>query len=148
MCCFAQPVKSVSQTEIFARFASPGSQYLVYRMQYESLTPNAMILPLPVAQPAAESTVRFISLKDYPTFFNDLNRGFPFPPPPNLSLPLKAAVPTSRAADLKVHEVGDFVASFVPSVMTSSASIHASSFAKKSGTKSPTTTITALPSFS
>ncbi len=49
MCCFAQSVQSVANTRIFARLTGQGGQFLVYQMDYQSLTPNAMILPLPAA---------------------------------------------------------------------------------------------------
>jgi hypothetical protein len=117
MCCFAQPVDSVSDTKIFARLLEGGWQYLVYQMSFKSPTANAMVLPLPVQLPATDDqTLEFISLKDYEDFFSDLDQGFPseykgFPPP--------AAEVDSAAAGaltLEVHEVGDFVASFVPSI--------------------------------
>lgn len=118
MCCFSGKVESVEETQIFARLSASGTQFLVYQMKYESKTPNAMILPLPVKTPAKEKSVRFIDLSKYDRFFKDLNRGFPRKP-----------VPPSRAIDselplalngfkkkLVVHEVGNFVASFVPTV--------------------------------
>lgn len=93
-------------------------QYLVYQMQFESQTPNAMILPLPVALPATEDAVRFVSMEGYGRFFVDLARGFPELAPSRSwfgQLPPAAAM-TKDAAVLQVHEVGQFVASFVPTV--------------------------------
>ncbi len=117
MCCFSQPVDSVSNTRLFARLAKNGIQHLVYQMQFESKLLNAMILPLPVALPAREDSVRFVSLENYGHFFEDLSRGFPalqvkFPPTTGREMP------DVKSADspLVVHQVGDYVASFVPSV--------------------------------
>ena len=81
MCCFARPVISVNNTQIFARLSGKGSQYLAYQMNYRSDEPNAMILPLPVRQPANDDSVRFIDLKGYEAFFDDLAEGFPYVAP-------------------------------------------------------------------
>ncbi len=116
MCCFAQPVLSVSGTQLFARVSGQGRQWLVYQMEYESAVPNAMILPLPVALPAREDSVRFVSLEKYEDFFVDLDRAFPQPPPPAewFAGDKVSAMAPGRA--LEVHQVGDYVASFVPTV--------------------------------
>ena len=53
MCCFSQPVEAVFDTQIFARLTGRGSQYLAYQMNYKSDSENAMILPIPVRQPAS-----------------------------------------------------------------------------------------------
>ncbi len=73
-----------------------------------------MILPLPVKQPANDKTLNFIDLKDYDAFFDELADGFPFHSPPSIgcSAPFDAA---SRHV-LEVFEVGNYVASFVPTV--------------------------------
>ena len=117
MCCFAQKVEDVSDTRIFSRLTEAGNQFLVYQMRFRSKTPNAMILPLPIALPAREEAVRFQSLQDYPDFFDDLNRGFPHLPKrqPYPSVAARA-VDSKSAAPLIVHEVGGFIASFVPQV--------------------------------
>jgi len=116
MCCFSRPIVSVSDTNLFARLSTEDStsQLLVYQMRFESQEQNAMILPLPVALPSREDSVRFISLKGYDGFFRDLDRGFPVVAPrsPGRLLPTIVA----PAAQLAVHEVGDFVASFVPTL--------------------------------
>ena len=114
MCCFAKPVLSVTSTNIFARLLDDGSQYLAYQMKYRSKEPNAMILPLPVALPSSEDDLEFVSLEEYPDFFKHMNAGFP-------SLPAVegygADLMTFRAnKKLKVVEVGNFIASFVPTV--------------------------------
>jgi hypothetical protein len=116
MCCFSAPTK-VFGTSIFARFTKPGVQALVYQMRFEATQPTAMILPLPIALPAKEDAVRWKNLKEYPTFFEDLAAGFPRPEPFARSRSKgESRAAAAEAAPLAVHEVGDFVASFVPSV--------------------------------
>lgn len=81
-------------------------------MHYESHEATAMILPLPVALPANEASVRWRNLKDYPDLFDDLERGFPMIQRHSGSKGLTA----TAAAPLAVHDVGDYIASFVPRV--------------------------------
>lgn len=112
MCCFKPPIDQVSGTRLFARSAAKGCQYLVYAMSVSAPEDVAMILPLPVPAGSPEDALRFISLKEYPDFFQDLANSFPPKPSrglqsPPVAAPLKA---------LAVVEVGDFEASFVPSV--------------------------------
>lgn len=112
MCCFSRPVEFVSATRIFARPTTDGRQVLVYRMQFGATEAMAMILPIPVAAGSGENALRFIDLSNYGIFFTMMERGFP--PPPNFGGSLSAPAPATRA--LKVMDVGNFVASFVPSV--------------------------------
>jgi hypothetical protein len=116
MCCFSQPVVSVSATNIFARADDYGRQFVVYSMSIEARKELAMILPLPVHLPAGDHDVEFLNLKEYPQFFADLDRGFP--PPPTESDPmLSSGAPVLPAGGmLPVVTVGDFEASFVPSI--------------------------------
>ena len=114
MCCFSRPTE-VSSTQIFARATAPGRQVLVYQMRYAATQPTAMILPLPVATPAKETSVTWKNLKDYAGFFADLQAGFPEKPSSSLFGTKRAAMSVA-AAPIEVHEVGDFVASFVPGV--------------------------------
>lgn len=116
MCCFSTKTE-VHGTTIFARLGKPGTQLLAYQMQYSAATPTAMILPVPVALPAREDSVRFKSLKEYPDLFAALERGFP--ELPSNSFSGSKGVPASQAvaaAPLAVHDVGDYVATFVPSL--------------------------------
>ena len=115
MCCFSQPVRSVSSTNIFARPASDGRQYLVYSMSIDADKDLAMVLPLPVKQPAGEKDVQFIDLKGYPDFFADLNTGFPMRRGHSASFGSRSVTKLSERA-LEVQQAGDFEASFVPTV--------------------------------
>src|SRR6185437_3937701 len=45
-------ISSVNNTQIVARVSSVGTHFLAYQMNYESHDENAMILPIPVRQPA------------------------------------------------------------------------------------------------
>lgn len=114
MCIFSQPVIAVNNTKIFARLSGQGTQFLAYQMTYESRDANAMILPIPVRQPASEKAVQFINLKRYGDFFEHLDSGFPFVSPGAIgcSAPPKSA----DLSMLKVFEVGSYIASFVPSL--------------------------------
>jgi len=115
MCCFSGKVQSVAGTRIFARSAGKGRQYLVYAMSFSASADLSMILPLPVPDKTPEDAVRFIDLKGYPDFFDAMEAGFQPPrPQAGRSEGIKAAMPTP--APLKVHEVGDFEASFVPAI--------------------------------
>lgn len=116
MCCFSQPVISVSATNIFARGGKDGRQFLAYSMTVNADTELAMVLPLPVKVGADEEAVRFIDLSGYPDFFADLRLGFPEPPPPP-SAPTYSSGAVKRAKQkLEVVTVGNFEASFVPTM--------------------------------
>ena len=121
MCCFSGPVEHVTSTRIFARRAENGRQVLAYQMQYASRRPVAMILPLPTAlgrpsAAAAEPLVTFINLKGYPEFFAHMETAFPAPRPLFSSFAAKSEEISVTATVLPVQTVGDFVASFVPTV--------------------------------
>jgi hypothetical protein len=112
MCCFSRAIRSVSDTNIFARASQGHQQYLVYSMTLDAKEDLAMVLPLPAAPNAGEDAVQFIDLHDYADFFKDLRAGFPEPQALRLS-----RAPTELApAALKVVSVGNFEASFVPSL--------------------------------
>ncbi len=115
MCIFSQPVVSVNNTKIFGRLSGKGTQFLAYQMTYESRDENAMILPIPVPQPASEEAVKFIDLKSYEDFFKHLDKGFPFVPTGSIG----CSAPTMKSASLdtlQVFDVGSYIASFVPSL--------------------------------
>lgn len=112
MCCFSGPVEDVAATRIFARMASPGRQILAYEMVFAAPNPVAMILPLPTLPTCTDDAVRFISLKEYPRLFDDLYEAFTWPD----GRPRSAATKSAPAPQLAVHVVGDFEASFVPTL--------------------------------
>jgi hypothetical protein len=69
----------------------------------------AMILPIPVVQPADEKAVKFHNLSNYPAFFEDLEKAFPIPRSFGGDGPV-------AAGRLEVQKVGAFDASFVPTI--------------------------------
>jgi hypothetical protein len=75
-----------------------------------------MVLPLPVKHGTGEKDVTFINLKNYPDFFGDLERGFPRPPSRSAHSNGITAAAAGARAPLEVVQVGDFEASFVPTV--------------------------------
>jgi len=113
MCIFSQPIQHVSKTCLYARGVE-SEQILVYSMAVAASSELAMILPLPVALGSGEDAVRFLDLSPYPTFFEDLRRAFP----KYLSFGLapSAVAPSFVPHVLKVHSVGAFEASFVPTL--------------------------------
>ncbi len=115
MCCFSQPVISVNSTKIFARPAVNERQYIVYSMALEAKNELAMILPLPIKQGGAEPDFDFINLRDYANFFDDLLLGFPERPTVSDRSASNDNIPAS-AGILVVYQVGDFEASFVPTL--------------------------------
>jgi hypothetical protein len=116
MCMFSGPVADVNTTRIFARADKDDGQFLVYSMRFESKKEVAMVLPLPVKAGAGEKAVSFINLKDYQDFFEDLEKGFPVLPPVLFKGSRGIDLQTNAAAVLEVFQVGDFEASFVPTM--------------------------------
>ncbi len=114
MCCFSQPVISVSATNIFAREGE--RQFLVYSMSIQAKKDLAMILPLPVKPGSGEKAVEFIDIKDSPDFFNRLEKGFVKPVSHKAHFSLGIGAASASLPPLEVVEVGDFEASFVPTV--------------------------------
>jgi hypothetical protein len=110
MCCFSGKIERVDATNIFARMIEPGQQLLVYEMQLSAKHDVAMILPIPVVPGSGEDAVRFHSFKRYPELFRDLDLPWKLPEPRSKDSR------SPRAALLKVHTVGAFVASFIPSL--------------------------------
>jgi len=86
-------------------------QHLVYSMNVGAAEAKevAMILPLPVPISCSEDAVNFVNLDGYPNFFEHLAQGF-------VPQTLSKSRSRSKASTLKVHDVGAYVASFVPAV--------------------------------
>lgn len=105
MCCFSGEVM-VSSTNIFARDAGEGRQFLMYAMSASSENDVAMILPLPVPKNPGDDAVKFIDLSGYPTIFSELFKFVHF----------GDSIPLGLGRDLAVQEVGAFEASFVPGI--------------------------------
>lgn len=116
MCCFTRPVIRVATTKIFARAGHGDGQFLVYSMKLESADDLAMVLPLPVKSGSGEKAVSFINLKEYSGFFDDLAKGFPVAVSGSYKGTRGFHLETDSAALLEVFQVGDFEASFVPTV--------------------------------
>jgi hypothetical protein len=109
MCCFSDVIRDVSDTNIFARNDAEGRQFLVYQMNYDAERELAMILPVPVPIDSPENAVKFINLEKYPEFFEHLARAID-------TGDTKADAGEDEDPKLKVVQVGDYVASFVPAV--------------------------------
>lgn len=107
MCIFSGPVYEVSNTKIYCRIKED-EQTLVYSMKAGFFDPVAMILPIPVSS-RMENAVKFIDLKAQSDFFKVLDTPFKEVTRGISSRSLGGAVGT-----LEVHEVGNYIASFVP----------------------------------
>lgn len=99
----------VRSTRIFARPLAGGRQALMYDMSVELSTDVAMVLPLPVPPRTPDGEVHFVDLSEATDIFDSLNGCFVGPQPRSKSI-------APSAAPLPVVQVGDFVASFVPSM--------------------------------
>ncbi|MFQ4139839.1 hypothetical protein PGN35_026345 [Nodosilinea sp. PGN35] len=115
MCIFSPPVSLVKGTNIFARHSEKSKQFLVYSMAYKANHDVAMILPLPVASHDENTAIRFIALDSYPDFFDDMLAGFPELMPEMSRAPSKS-LGRSAPEILKVYEVGEYNASFIPTL--------------------------------
>lgn len=106
---FARPVR-VSRTRILARSVDAGRQRLAYGMDLDTQQELAMVLPLPVVPRSGDDAVRFIDLSETPRMFDELDALFDFAPSR-----AKGGLPRLQSRKtLVVHEVGAFVASYVP----------------------------------
>lgn len=127
MCCFSPlsvpaslwsrlfpPRLHVSATNLFARIEGD-EQILVYSMNLRTPQPVAMILPIPVVPRSGEEALRFVDLEGDPDFFRKLEALFLVQEP----LARKGGVRLSFGVDrpkLVVHQVGSFIASYVPTI--------------------------------
>lgn len=116
MCCFSatgwRRKIEVSATKIFARMTEPGVQALAYSMNLASKIDVAMVLPLPVKPGTGEDAVRFVDLSKHHTMFAELEVLFDDPLPPKGGM-WRGGPPQNRR-QLVVHDVGAFIASYVP----------------------------------
>src|SRR2546426_13125 len=114
MCCFSGPVKEVSGTKIFARGGEGLAQFIVYEMHVAAKEPVAMVLPVPVDQAKGDEALKFIDLKEYAHFFDDLDRAFFQPRMNKESDGAMMGMSGGRSMPLPVQRVGSFDASYVP----------------------------------
>jgi len=110
----------ITKTNILARHSSDNKQLIAYSLSIASKSAAAMILPLPVKENSGDSALRFINLEDYPDFFDDLSKVC-LPEAIELDgLLLEdfeiGSVGSAPAPMLKIEEVGDYEASYVPSM--------------------------------
>jgi len=88
----------------------PGVQTLVYSMSLESKIDVAMVLPLPVVPGSGEDAATFIDLSKHHTMFQELEALFDDVPTNGMW----RGGPAPQAKKLIVHDVGAFIASYVP----------------------------------
>jgi hypothetical protein len=74
----------------------------------------AMILPVPVVRDAGEDALTFVNLERHANFFDSMRELFE--PDEQRSLPKRRSPFSLSAPKLRVHDVGSFEASFVPSM--------------------------------
>jgi len=109
---------NITKTNIFARHSSKDKQLIAYSLSIASKSAAAMILPLPVKSNSGENALQFINLKAYPNFFDDLSNAC-LPEVRELEGFLSEdfdSVSAGSAPMLAVQEVGDYQASYVPSL--------------------------------
>ena len=116
MCCFSQPVRHVSKTNIFARRENKDRQFIIYSMNLDAAEDLAMILPIPYQANADKPQVRFINLEKYGQLFADMDSGFPVPVSRTYGGPFSAAAAPQNRGKIKVETVGSYDASFVPTM--------------------------------
>ncbi len=124
MCCFSvatpigliarmfqRPVH-VSATNILARMLAPGIQCLAYSMNLETSQELAMVLPLPIVPGSGDDAVTFVDLSKDHNMFGHLAMLFEVMQP----LARKGGIQMRLSAPkrLVVHQVGSFIASYVP----------------------------------
>lgn len=108
MCIFTGPA-AVHGTRIFGRVEGT-EQYVVYQMAFGATEDIAMVLPVPIAAGHGESGLRFIDLSTFPKFFETLEMMF------ETLLDLELLEQPASRQTLAVQRVGEFEASYVPSV--------------------------------
>ena len=92
--------------------ATTGASFSSIRWRLRADAPTAMILPLPVPPNSREDALRFIDSRSYPGFFLDLQKPFVA----HSKTRTGGGAAPQPLPILKVHRVGSFEASFVPSL--------------------------------
>ncbi len=112
MCIFSKPVLDVSDTKIFAR-RDGDHQILAYQMNFKAKQDLAMILPIPIIPNSPEDAVEFIDFHEHGDFFKKLHSFFEMK---SRGLTLGGSISYSMKSALKVHTVGNFSATFIPTL--------------------------------
>ncbi len=115
MCIFSQRIDHVGSTRIFVADLGNGVHATAYQMAFRAPEPVAMILPVPVLKGSGDEALAFVDLGGYDGFFKDLARCFPRPRGKRFGCGYGVAQ-ASPAKRLRVHKVGDYEASYVPSL--------------------------------
>ncbi len=110
---FSRRVEHVAATKIFAGDQPDGRQALIYSMTVTAGEPLAMVLPLPVPADGPDDAIELVNLEGYSELFADLKKCFPDQTIYPQALGTMGRGPVASKA-LVVHEVGAFVASYVP----------------------------------
>ena len=115
MCIFSQPIDQVGSTRIFVADLGHGIHATAYQMAFRATRPVDMILPVPALKGSGDEALAFVDLGGYDDFFEDLSRCFPRPR--GVATGGGYGIAKSLPEELLVvHEVGDYEASYVPSV--------------------------------
>ena len=112
MCIFSRSVIDVSKTKIFARKTGI-YQYIAYQMDFQLYDETAIILPIPCALNTPEDGIEFIDFKKHDKFFMHLYELFEDSGERSRGVGPKSI---SLNMPLTIHVVGDFEASFVPTL--------------------------------
>lgn len=115
---FSGRVPAVSGTRIYAGprdEAASAYQRIAYQMTAAVPDSLAMVLPIPTPPNPAEDAVTFVDMSSCAWFFTQLDTLFPAEQTTVMGAPL-ARGGFGPPQNLVVHDVGDFEASFVPSL--------------------------------
>lgn len=112
MCILSGRIKDIAKTNLFVSDLGRGVHSTIYSMTIRTAIDVAMILPVPVLRGSGEDAVRFVDLSGYQTLFDDMNALWPEPVAFSVYDPLSRRI--AMKSTLVVHNVGRFVASYVP----------------------------------
>lgn len=118
MCLFTSGVTDVSDTRIFVRKEGARRQILAYQMTLQADDELAMVLPLPVGERDESSALEFINMEKCERFFDTIASLLAIWEDDDVSFgsSLGSDAPPVTRPVLEVHRVGDYEASFVPSI--------------------------------